>query len=239
MIELKTTLDTVIMLLVAGGVGFIGGIGAGLLEMRRDPEKEKEWAKMIGSSIILGGIAAVAILYFFPPEETKTVVANGTTEIFNGYSLTKLVALALIVGSAGASFLLVLQKRTLELTEAKEEVAKKTEEAVKTAGDAMAIQAKASEAVRGVGNQAKALAKSSVVESAEPTIRKALEAASAGPVSAETISTVAQELGDKAGAAVEESINPVVEGAQGRILAVSAPEAPSPEPTVTPEPPNE
>lgn len=226
MIELKTTCDTVIMLLVAGGVGFLGGIGAGLLEMRRDPAKEKEWAKLIGSSILLGGIAAVAILYFFPPEETKTVVANGTTEIFTGYSLTKLVALALIVGSAGGSFLLVLQKRTLDLAEAKEEVAEKTAEAVKTAGDAKAIQAQATEAVRSVGNQAKTLAKSGVVESVEPAIRKALEQASGGVVSAETVSTVAQELGDQAGMAVEKSIGPVVEGAQDRILESGLTEVP-------------
>jgi hypothetical protein len=226
MIELKTTCDTVIMLLVAGGVGFLGGIGAGLLEMRRDPAKEKEWAKLIGSSILLGGIAAVAILYFFPPEETKTVVANGTTEIFTGYSLTKLVALALIVGSAGGSFLLVLQKRTLDLAEAKEEVAEKTAEAVKTAGDAKAIQAQATEAVRSVGNQAKTLAKSGVVESVEPAIRKALEQASGGAVSAETVSTVAQELGDQAGMAVEKSIGPVVEGAQDRILESGLTEVP-------------
>ncbi|HUC07693.1 MAG TPA: hypothetical protein VMR96_06350, partial [Solirubrobacterales bacterium] len=138
------------MLLVAGGVGFLGGIGAGLLEMRRDPAKEKEWAKLIGSSILLGGIAAVAILYFFPPEETKTVVANGMTETFTGYSLTKLVALALIVGSAGGSFLLLLQKKTLDLADAQKDAALKTAEAVQTAGDARAIQAQATEAVRSV-----------------------------------------------------------------------------------------
>ncbi len=239
MIELKTTWDTVVMLLVAGGVGLLGGIGAGLLEIRRDPEKAKESAKLIGSSIVLGGIAAVAILYFFPPEETKTIVANGSTEIFTGYSLTKLVALALIVGSAGASFLLVLQKRTLDLAEAKEEVAEKTAEVAKTAGDAKAVQAKATEAVRGVGNQAKALAMSSVAKGVEPTIRKALEKASGGTVSAETVATVAQELGDQAGIAVDESIDPVVEGAQDRILAAAPGAVTTPEPTVTPTPPNE
>lgn len=219
MIEIKTTWDTVVMLLVSGGVGFLGGIGAGLLEMRRDPSKEKEWAKLIGSSIVLGGIAAVAILYFFPPEETKTVVANGTTEIFTGYSLTKLVALALIVGSAGGSFLLIMQKKTTDLVDAQKVAALKTAVAAQTAGEAKAVQAQATEAVRSVGNQAKTLAKSGVVESVEPTIRKALEeAASGGAISAETVSAVAQELGDQAGIAVDKSIGPVVENAQDRIL---------------------
>lgn len=223
MVELKTTCDTVVMLLVAGGVGLIGGIGAGLLEIRRDPEKAKECAKSIGSSIVLGGIAAVAILYFFPPEETKILVDSATKDATTttAYSLTKLVALSLIVGSAGSSFLLVLQKRTLDLAEAKEEAAKQETKAAKTAGDAKAIQAKATEAVRGVGNQAKALAKASVVEGVEPTIRKALEEASGTAVSAEQVASVAQELGDQAGAAVENSIDPVVEGAQKRILATT------------------
>ncbi len=226
MIELKTTSDTVVMLLVSGGVGFLGGIGAGLLEMRRDPKKEKEWAKLIFFSILLGGIAAVAILYFFPPEETKTVVANGKTEIFTGYNLTKLVALALIVGSAGGSFLLVLQKRTLDLADAEKTAALKTAEAVKTAGDAKAVQAQATEAVRSVGSQAETLAKSGIVESVEPMIRKALEDAAGGAVSAETVAAVAQDLGDHAGTAVEKSIGSVVAGAQDRILEASVTEVP-------------
>lgn len=219
MIELNDTCDTIVMLLVAAGVGLLGGVGAALLEVRRDPEKAKGFLQLIFSSIVLGGIAAVAILYFFPPEETKEVVVNGTTELVTGYNLTKLVALALIVGSAGAAFLLVLHKKSLDLTEAQKEVAVKAEEVAKKEGEARALQVQATEAMRGVGNQAKTLAKSSVVQSVEPMIRKALEDVSSGPVSQETVATVAQELGDQAGSAVEKSIDPVVEGAQKRILA--------------------
>jgi hypothetical protein len=239
MIPLNTTWDTVLMLLIAAGVGLIGGVGAALLEMRRDPKKLKDLKGLVFSSVVLGGIAAVAILYFFSPEETHVVVVKGTSEIVTGYSLTKLVALALIVGSAGAGFLLILQKKTLDLAVAKEETAEKSEEAVKKAGDAQAIQAKATELMRGVGNEAKSLAKAGVTESVEPMIRKALEDVSPQQVSEETVATVAKEIGDQAGAALDDSIDPVVEGAQKRILATSV--APEPVESATgqePEQPN-
>lgn len=224
MIPLNNTGDTVIMLLVAGGVGLIGGIGAGLLEIRRDPEKAKQCGGTIVSSIFLGGIAAIAILYFFPPEETSAVAVEGTAKIVKEYNLTKLVALALIVGSAGASFLLVLQKRTLDIAEAKEEVAEKTAEVAKKAGEVKTIQAQASEAIQGVGNQATALARASVVEGAAPAIEKALKKASAGKpaqATATAVAAVLDEVGGHAQSAAEDSIEPFVEDAQKRILATS------------------
>ena len=197
MIPLKTTGDTVIMLLVAGGVGLIGGIGAGLLEIRRDPKKAKECAGTIFSSIFLGGIAAIAILYFFPPEETISTTVKGVTKVVKEYNLTKLVALALIVGSAGASFLLVLQKRALDIAEAKDEAAENAKEAAENAGETQAAKVKAAEVVLGVANQAATLARSSAVEGAAPAIQKALEEASkAEPtqVTAQTVTTVLKKL---------------------------------------------
>lgn len=220
MIPLNTTGDTVIMLLVAGGMGLLGGIGAGLLEIRSDPEKAKECAGTIFSSIILGGIAAVAILYFFPPEETSSTTVKGVTVIVKEYNLTKLVALALIVGSAGASFLLVLQKRTLDLAEAKEVAAKKT-------SDVQAIQAQANEAILSVGNQATMLARTSAVEGSAPAIRKAVKKAGAGrtaQIGADAVAFAVGEVGDQAQEAAESAIDPVVKDAQKRILAVSAEE---------------
>jgi hypothetical protein len=216
MIPIDSTSSTVVMLLVAGGVGLLGGIGAGLLEIRRDSEKAKKSANTIISSVFLGGIAAIAILYFFPPEEVvRSEMVNGVFKPIKEYDLTKLVALALIVGSAGASFLLVLQKRTLDLTDAQQEVAKK-------AGDAKATKATATEAVVGVANHVPTLARSSVLEGAAPTIRKALEKASsrkAAPISAEMVESVLEEVADQAEAAVERSIDPLLRDAQKRILA--------------------
>lgn len=133
MIALDSTWSTVVMLLVAGGVGLIGGIGAGLLEMRRTaaanseklgtakppcPHEESKWSGF-WSSVFLGGVAAVAILYFFPPtQEVVTVAPSGETATQTSYELTKLVGLALIVGSAGAAFLQMMQTRALALESA-------------------------------------------------------------------------------------------------------------------------
>jgi hypothetical protein len=236
MIPLNDTGDTVVMLLVAAGVGLLGGIGAAFLEIRRDRESAKEapankeapaskgaLATFL-SSIVLGGIAAVAILYFFPPEETVSTTVNGMTEVVKEYNLTKLVALALIVGSAGASFLLVLQKRTMDLADAKEEAAKKTTEAAEATGAVMAVQVQAHQEVDGLSSQAPALARSRVAEGLEPMVRKAIEDASAepGPVSAETVAAVVKEIGDQTETAVEDSIEPVVKGAQKRISAAAS-----------------
>jgi hypothetical protein len=216
LVPLNNTGDTVIMLLVAAGVGLLGGIGAGLLEIRRDPEKAKDSAGTIFSSIVLGGIAAVAILYFFPPEETISTTVDGMTEVVKEYNLTKLVALALIVGSAGASFLLVLQKRTMDLADAKDEAAKK-------AGDTQATRAKASEALIGVGNQVPTLARNGV-EGAAPAIKKVLEEAKEaepGPIDPAKLQTIVKEIANQAETAAEESIGGVVEDAQKRVLSSS------------------
>jgi hypothetical protein len=212
MVPIHGTCNTVVMLLVAAGTGLIGGIGAGLLEVRKDSEKAKECAKTIISSIILGGIAAVAILYFFPPEEVVRVKTDGTP--IKEYDLTKLVALALIVGSAGASFLLVMQKKTLDLTEAEKE-------AVNNAGDAETAKAKASETLEGVNNQLPTLARTTIMKEAGPAIREALEKASArkaAKASPKSVADVLNEVADKAEAAVQQSIEPVVQDAQKRIL---------------------
>ena len=231
MIPIESTSNTVVMLLVAGGVGLIGGIGAGLLEVRGDAKKAKECSKTIASSILLGGIAAVAILYFFPPEEVVgTETVDGVVKSIKEYNLTKLVALALIVGSAGASFLLVMQKRTLALTEAEKETADAEKEAVKKAGDVETIKVKASETLEGVNQQLPTLARATIMQEAAPAIREALEKASAAQatqVSPETVANVLDAVGDKAEAAVQQTIEPVVQDAQKRILTAPPEVAPA------------
>lgn len=224
MIELNTTWNTVAMLLIAGGVGLIGGVGAALLEIRKDPEKAKECAKLIASSIVLGGIAAVAILYFFPPEESKEIVVKGTSEIVNGYNLTKLVALALIVGSAGASFLLVLQKKALDITEAQKEVAKKTAEVAEKDGDVKAVQAQANEALLNIGSQAVALVKASAMEGTAPAVGKALKKAQVEKPAvdaADAVSAAVEQIGEHIEASAQDPIESLVKDAQQRIYAVT------------------
>ena len=67
------------------------------------------------ASLILGAIAAVAILYFFPPAvEEITISADGEApETTTEYDLVKIVALSLIVGSAGPAFLSTAQSRIM------------------------------------------------------------------------------------------------------------------------------
>lgn len=230
MIELDTTWNTVTMLLIAAGVGLLGGIAAGLLEMQRskkEKEKEKEnttatkteessvksnWLAF-WSSVFIGGVAAVAILYFFPPQEV--VEASGSEAgTITVYSLSKLVALALIVGSAGSSFLLVMQNKTLALAEAKEEVAAKDSKS-----------ASVSNSIGGLEKQVPEITKSNVEASATPTVTAALEAAKAGgPITADTVAKVVEDLGSRAQDAVKESIEPVVQGAQATMLGGPKPE---------------
>jgi hypothetical protein len=229
MIPLNTTGDTVAMLVVAGCVGLIGGIGAGLLEMRRDPKKAKECAGTIASSILLGGIAAVAILYFFPPEEATTATVKGATILVKEYNLTKLVALALIVGSAGASFLLVLQKKTLDIAEAQDDLVKKTADVAKKDGEVKVVKAQASETVLNAVNQATALVKASAIKSTAPAVGKALKKAQVGKpaqVSADAVSGAVEQV-DNQVQEVQDPIDALVKEAQSRIYAATEEPDPS------------
>lgn len=212
MIPLNTTWDNILMLLIAGGVGLIGGVGAALLETRREGTATASGWKAFAGSVILGGIAAVAILYFFPPQET--IVKDGVST--SQYDLTRLVALALIVGSAGTSFLLTLQTRAMALVAEKQ--AKTTEET-------------AQQTVGAMGEQMPVIGKASV-EGAAPLIQKALENASKlekrSQVTPAMVQAVTDELGSEVKRAVEVQIDPMVKGAQKTIQAAGPSEATSP-----------
>lgn len=227
MIELNTTWNTVTMLLIAAGVGLLGGIAAGLLEMQRAKKAAAGATSAVAapsldrrtfwSSVFLGGVAAVAILYFFPPQETVSVTIENAVATKTQYDLTKLVALALIVGSAGSSFLLVLQTRALALT---------------SAAGAEATKATANEAIGGFKDQAPALAKANV-EALAPAVQEALEDAtmkSKAEISSDTVEELIGELATQTEAAMKDSIDPLVEGAQRTVLAASSPLPPPPQP---------
>jgi len=113
MVALNTTWEWVVMLLVALGVGMIGGIGAAFIEGRTKvaakPPETKHWFLDTTSCIALGGLAAVAVLYFFVPTKEVVHEGGGKTEFF--YELIKLVPLSIIIGSAGTFFLQSFQKR--------------------------------------------------------------------------------------------------------------------------------
>lgn len=123
MFPLTDGYDYAVMLGVAALCGAFGGFVFELLQ-RRDgnpgkielPKRYKGMTPLYDlgwlASVIVGAVAAVAILYFFPP--VLNIEANGQAATATlQYDLIKLVALSLITGSAGGSVLSALQARVL------------------------------------------------------------------------------------------------------------------------------
>jgi hypothetical protein len=113
MVSLDTTTRWVVMLLVAGGVGLIGGVAAALLETKANfndkPPNRGSWLLNGIVCVFVGGVAAVAVIYFFIPVKELIPKGGGKPEAY--YELIKLVPLSLIVGSAGTYFLKSFQQQ--------------------------------------------------------------------------------------------------------------------------------
>lgn len=103
--------------------GAIGGVGFELMQTRlkNDTGAVETPHRLAGgiffdlgfvSSMLLGAITAVAVLYIFPPEVRITMPdQRGQSVVTLYYDLVKLIAFSLIVGSAGPSFLSAIQAR--------------------------------------------------------------------------------------------------------------------------------
>jgi hypothetical protein len=166
-IELVNDWDYVYMILLAAGVGAIGGLGAELLLKRGEETGTVEIPGRVSgtrfvdigfpASLILGAIAAVAILYFFPPVVEKIVAGenNAPPKTTHEYDVIKLVALSLIVGSAGPAFLATAQSRVLSAINAQR--ADTAVQTGKTQVDQVAESAKGSRARRRAGGDHAAL----------------------------------------------------------------------------------
>lgn len=207
MIGLNHTIDYVYMLLIAGGVGAIGGLGAELLLKRADDTgtlmlpsqlKGMHLVKLgFPASLIIGAIAAVAILYFFPPvTATVTPAGNGgTPTTSHEYDLVKLVALSLIVGSAGPAFLTSAQSRL-----------------------ASALNAQKADTLTAAGhNQAQQMA-----ASATAVAPGAVQGAVAQNMPHATPQQI-RAVAEAATASLEEALKPQLEVAQQQIAAISQP----------------
>ena len=116
MITLETIRDYWIMLAMAAGSGAVGGLAFELLQTRLGQQsgvferfaKREEGIDIGGfASIVLGAVAAIAVLYFFPPTITVTEGEVTTTQ----FDLVQLIALSLIVGSTGGVILQAAQQR--------------------------------------------------------------------------------------------------------------------------------
>jgi hypothetical protein len=127
MITLNEITDYWMMLAIAAVFGAVGGFVYELLQTRDGQETgavESVGRKVSGrffdlgwlASAVIGAGAAVAILYFFPPTITIQEGEATTTQ----YDLVSLVALSLIVGSAGRGIWDAVQQRvTAALNEQK------------------------------------------------------------------------------------------------------------------------
>ena len=209
MITLESAWDTVLMLLIAFGVGLLGGIGGAMLEQRQAAAAAiKSPGKLrFAATTLLGGIAAVAILYFFSPEhETVIAVAGKEPATATTYSLTELVALSLIIGSAGPAFLATMQTKTTALLEAQKSAA--------------ATEATATQAIGNVADQASTLAKASVA-SAAPKIEEALQQASGTTLSTAQVQEVVAKIADEAEASLATDLESHVESAKAQVAEAS------------------
>ena len=210
MIELHNTRTTVVMLLVAGGVGLLGGIGAAFIEWRQrcraaSPTGTCRPTLSVISCIVLGGIAAVAILYFFPPtQEVEIVKAGEEAKKTTFYNLTELVALSLIVGSAGAVFLQSLQDRTLALAKAQQA----------QAGAATAVKS-----IDGLPDQAEQATKVGV-RAASTRIKAELQ--KSVPLPADQADQIVDRLADEAAASVAQNLESQVDRTQQMIAAAAS-----------------
>jgi hypothetical protein len=111
------------ILFVAALFGGIGGLAFELLQTHDKDTGALEQPKMLEqggrsyrdlgwyASVILGAIAAIAVLYVFPPQITVDPTGNEAPAVY--YNFVQLAALSLIVGSAAGGFLSALQARVL------------------------------------------------------------------------------------------------------------------------------
>lgn len=217
MIELDSTWNTIVMLLVAFGVGLLGGVGAAFIEWRQRSATPPAAGTQVPSAglsalscVVLGGLAAVAVLYFFPPtQEIVEPVADGEAKKATFYDLTELVALALIVGTAGAAFLQALQSRALMMA--------KAQQAETTAATSAA-------AVGGISAQAKETTEAQI-KAAGTQLKTELQ--KANPLPADQAEQIVDDLADRASTAVAENLESQVQMAQ-RVIAAAASGEPPP-----------
>jgi hypothetical protein len=119
-ITLATTGDFLAVLLLAAFAGLVGGVAAELLLNRNGetgtfelPARKGAFLDLGGfASLLVGAIVGVAILVVFPPETTIVNSAtDGSSTTVRSYDMLRLVATALVAGSAGGSVLTALQAR--------------------------------------------------------------------------------------------------------------------------------
>lgn len=165
--------------LIAGGFGLLGGLGGELLKeekgrfevprivrsrvkrLKKGAEKQKDkhrfWDLGGVATMVVGAIAAMAAIWVFPPEETVTVITNGSPVSTAHYNLGTVISLSLIIGSAGAAFMATFQARALAAAtkntadEGLDNVAAKIKDPGATTDQRLAEVDKVKKAIRSIG----------------------------------------------------------------------------------------
>lgn len=223
MVTLDGPLDYVWMLLIAAGVGLIGGLVFELLQERRGEigalelpgrQHDRRFLRVgFFGNLLVGAAAAVAAIYFFPQEVLVKVDIGGVEEIQTRWQIAKLVPLSLIVGSAGPAFLVLGQGMLLAVAAQQrlrttQDVATTVTEQVARAATDQAFAAFAEELRKATGDLASAKTSKEVKARIEELTSAAAEAEAPGRV-------------------VEQAQEAIAAAASGG-LAQPAPDAPSP-----------
>jgi hypothetical protein len=120
-IQLSTAGDYAVVFLVSAVAGLFGGLAAELLLNRNGETGTFEMPARKGAlfdlggfaSLVIGAVVGVAILVVFPPQTTVVNGAGGSPVTTQAYDSVRLVATALVAGSAGGSVLTALQSRVV------------------------------------------------------------------------------------------------------------------------------
>lgn len=122
MIDLSGVSDYVTVIALAAIAGLVGGLVADLLLVRGKRSGVIEFPQRLPggmfdlgtlATLIVGAVAAVAAMYLFPPQTVTVQAADGTSATVIRYDVVKLLALSLIIGSAGSAFLAAAQARVV------------------------------------------------------------------------------------------------------------------------------
>jgi hypothetical protein len=120
MIPMVTLSDFVTMLVVAAVLGGVGGLVGQLMATLQLTPVPTSWPALFTPPLgwianpLVGAAAAVIALYFLAPiTTTQTVQSDGSIVTTQTYDIIKLVALSLVVGTAGTTFIAAAQARIL------------------------------------------------------------------------------------------------------------------------------
>jgi len=193
-----------------------------------DGSKDSSFDLGFVSNVLLGAVASVAILYFFPPEtQIITKGTDGGTSTSYTYDLVKLVALSLIVGSAGPGFLSSIQSRLMGALDAQrqdlarttnEELDKINKDAVtKVAAVAQEKREKVEEVIRQNAPQVSSSTTSPASRNGNGKAVLESDQAVADGASAEDLITKLHAICDSAEADLKQQIDVVVEDAKKSI----------------------